>query len=97
MSGFFLIITFITILFFTIMVTKDNLNELSVWRSIGLILSFFLTIAIAALLIHFGGDWFAGFFDNKWIANIIFFLIVVCVIILLTSGLYKIIKQLTRK
>ncbi|MBM7600836.1 putative membrane protein [Virgibacillus halotolerans] len=97
MSGVFSIIAFIAILGVTIIATMDRLKELSVWRSIGIILSFFMTIAIATLLIYFGGDWFAGYITNGLMENIVFFIIVVLVIILLSSGLNKIIKKLTRE
>lgn len=96
MSGFFLILAFIAILFFTIMATKDSIKELSVWRSIGIILSFFITIAIAALLLHFGGNWFAGHVANPIIENVIFFIVVALVILLLSFVLNKVIKMLTK-
>lgn len=96
MSGFFLIIAFIAILFSTIMSAKDSLKELSVWRSIGIILSFFITIAVTVLLIYFGGNWFEGYITNRFIENVVFLILVVLVIIMLSIVLNKIIKTLTK-
>ncbi len=96
MSGVFSIIAFIAILGVTIIATMDEFKELSIWRSIIIIFSFFMTIAIATLLIYFGGNWFAGYIANGWIENIVFFVIVVVVISLLSSMLKRIIKRLTR-
>lgn len=94
MSGIFSIMAFIAILVVTINTNKDRLKQISTWRNIGIILSFFITITVATLLIYYGGNWFVGFIPNDFIQNIVFFIIVVLLISLLSTGLNKTIQKI---
>lgn len=96
MSGIFSIIAFIAILVMVVLTNKDKMKQISIWQSIVVIVSFFITIAIAIILIFYGGNWIVDSITNVYIENMVLFIVVVIVIILLTSGLNKLIKKLTR-
>lgn len=96
MSGVFLIIAFIGILTVTIITNVDNLKEISAWQSMVVILSFFITIAIATVTIYYGGNWLVGFITNGFIKNIIFLILVLFVITMMSKGLNKTISKVTK-
>lgn len=96
MSGIFLIISFIGILVVTVITNLDKLRQINVWQGIGVIISFFITIALATLLIYYGGNWLVGFIAYAFIKNVVFFIIVLLVIMMMSKGLNKTIGKITK-
>ncbi|WP_010530177.1 hypothetical protein [Lentibacillus jeotgali] len=93
MSELFFIVLLLAATVYVLLKNKNKLKMLKISKMIGIVLSFVVSVGIAASLIYYGGNWIAGKIPYAWIGWVVFIFITVIVI----TGINLLFNRLVEK
>lgn len=95
MQNFFSVILLIVLIIYQVYSHREKLKQLKFSQIAGIVLTYLLTIAVATIVIYFGGNWLANLFPTTALKTIIFTIVVIATFIGLGLVVPKILKRIT--
>lgn len=95
MQNFFSVILLVGFIIYQTYSHREKLRQLKFSQIAGIVLTYLLTIAVATIIIYFGGNWLANLFPTTTLKTIIFTIVVIVTFIGLGLVVPKVLTRIT--